>query len=261
MRTAVLVGGERSERFYPNHTDSDLTNPVPSVQVGVTGDGKSTTGNTIVGRAVFSTASGLCSSTSEAEHADFLSVEGGVPVEWRVVDTVGLHDTDMSGAETMRRFAAFSDSTPLGIDVFLFVARWGRWKPEHEAALDAFVANCGEEALSRTLLVWTCCSLSPAQLKAQVHTSAPKSLRLLLPKLAGPPCGVEQVAEGAAGARATLRGAMKNVVGKVDRYTNAALREARKRYDSRKEDERREFAAAIADLRKRSGPVVIEREF
>ena len=37
-----------------------------------------------------------------------------------------------------------------GIDVFLFVLRWGRFKPEHDEALAAFAVNCGETALRRT---------------------------------------------------------------------------------------------------------------
>ena len=36
-----------------------------------------------------------------------------------------------------------------GISVFLFVVRWGRFKPEHDEALAAFAANCGETALRR----------------------------------------------------------------------------------------------------------------
>ena len=46
----------------------------------------------------------------------------------------------------------------------------------------------------------------------------------------------------------------------MKRYSNEALAEARLRYDAKREEERQQFAAAVADWRKGSGPVVIERE-
>ena len=151
---------------------------------------------------------------------------------------------------------------PLGIDVFLFVVKFGRWKPEHEAALDAFAANCGEEALARTLIVWTCCPLSRKDLKLQVQKSAPASLRRMLPKLAGYPIGIEQIHKDLNAARSTLLQGLAGVLDThIGRYTNDVLHEARKRYRLRDEEERKNFAAAIADLRKRTGPIVIEREY
>ena len=44
------------------------------------------------------------------------------------------------------------------------------------------------------------------------------------------------------------------------RYSNTALAEARARHDIAREAERAAFAAAVADWRKGSGPVLIERE-
>ena len=35
----------------------------------------------------------------------------------------------------------------------------GRFKPEHERALDAFASNAGEDALRHTLLVFTHCDV------------------------------------------------------------------------------------------------------
>ena len=37
----------------------------------------------------------------------------------------------------MARFEAFAERAPDGIDAFVFVVRWGRLTPAHEAALDA----------------------------------------------------------------------------------------------------------------------------
>ena len=48
-------------------------------------------------------------------------------------------------------FSAFADDCMDGVDAFLFVVKWGRFKPEHERALDAFASNAGEDALVRCL--------------------------------------------------------------------------------------------------------------
>ena len=44
------------------------------------------------------------------------------------------------------------------------------------------------------------------------------------------------------------------------RYTNEALEEARAKHAAAEEAERQEFASLVADFRKGTGPVVIERE-
>ena len=179
-----------------------------------------------------------------------------------MVDTVGLQDTDLSAEEVMARFSAFSDHVPLGINVFLFVARYGRWKPEHEAAMDAFVRNCGEAALGHTLLVFTSCKLGDDELQRQLAEHAPKSLARLLDNLAGPPVGIDNL--GDQGARSALQAAVDAACAARPagqrRYTNAALAEARLRHDARQEEERVAFAAAVSDWRKRDGPLVVERE-
>ena len=150
--------------------------PRTIVLVGVTGEGKSSTGNSLCGRAAFAVSDGLCSETAAVAHADYLLIADDVQ-EMRVIDTVGLSDTDLPADEVMRRFAAFSDLTPTGIDIFLLVVRWGRFRPDHEAAVDAFVANCGEAALTHTVLVFTGCALEPDALANALEQSAPASLR------------------------------------------------------------------------------------
>jgi tRNA U34 5-carboxymethylaminomethyl modifying GTPase MnmE/TrmE len=233
------------------------------VVVGVTGDGKSSTCNTLAGSTLFEVSSGLCSATSECAHADYLHIDGDEVREMRVVDTIGLSDTDLPAEEVMRRFSAFSDQVPLGIDVFLFVVRFGRFKPEHEAALDAFVSNCGESALAHTVLVFTSCTLDAAALTDQLRSSAPASLQRLLPKLAGPPLAIENAdAASRAEGRKALHAAIKAVVTSNHGrgYSNAALAEARVRHDAKAEEERAAFAAAVADWRKGSGPVTVVRE-
>mmetsp|Transcript_47018 Transcript_47018/g.125843 ORF Transcript_47018/g.125843 Transcript_47018/m.125843 type:complete len:288 (-) Transcript_47018:129-992(-) len=232
------------------------------VLVGVTGDGKSSTANTLCGAEAFSVSSGFQSETRDCQGADYL--RGGV--SWRVVDTVGLHDTDLSQQEAMDRFALFADRATAGIDAFLFVVRWGRFKPEHDAALSAFVANCGEAVLSHTILVFTNCRESPEALRQALEAGAPGTLRRWLSQVQGV-VGIENPAPGAgldAGraardqAHAALDKLLATSAGR--RYTNEVFAEARSRATEQEEAERAAFAAAVAEWRRGMGPVKIERD-
>ena len=199
--------------------------------------------------------------TDECASTDYLLVQAGELVEMRVIDTIGLQDTDLPAAEVVERFSKFSDLVPCGIDVFLFVVRWGRFKPEHEAALDAFAANCGEVALRHTLLVFTHCSESAEGLERVLTRDAPASLREWAAK-AGGAVAVDNVLAAPEG-RAALHDAIERLcaTNKEHAYSNDALAEARRRHDARQEEERAAFSAAVADWRKGSGPVVVEREY
>mmetsp|Transcript_27553 Transcript_27553/g.74174 ORF Transcript_27553/g.74174 Transcript_27553/m.74174 type:complete len:253 (-) Transcript_27553:176-934(-) len=232
------------------------------VLVGVTGDGKSSTGNTLSGGSAFEVSAGLASATQESAHVDFMSMHDGEPAFFRVVDTIGLQDTNLPAEEVMQRFSRFAHLTPFGIDAFLFVVRYGRFKPEHEAALSAFVANCGDGALEHTILLFTHCTLSNDDLTAALADSAPPSLRDILPRLGGGVVAVENVTEALAGRERVLRcvAHMRSRNGSA-RYSNAALAKAQENYDAAKELERAAFASAVADWRKAgSGPVQIVRE-
>ena len=172
----------------------ESASPHVVVLVGITGEGKSTTGNTLSRTHAFAVSDGLSSATQGPAHIDYIQIDATGFREYRVVDTIGLHDTSLPAAEVMRRFSAFSDSCPAGIDVFLFVMKWGRFRPDHEAAFDAFRANCGEAVLSHTVLCFTACPLAPADLQAKLESDAvPPALRRVLPLLAAPAVAVENL--------------------------------------------------------------------
>ncbi|CAE7339725.1 CACNA1G [Symbiodinium pilosum] len=221
------------------------------VLVGVTGDGKSSTGNALCGQAVFPVSGGLHSETQELAHADYLC--GGS--FWRVIDTVGLNDTGLSQAEVLDRFSTFAEAAAEGISVFLFVVRWGRFKPEHDEALAAFAANCGEVALRHTLLVFTHCDLSDEALARQLSdTSTPASLTRWLQRIGGGAVGINNVES--ASARTCLQKAIERTVMSTGgmRYSNDALTQARANLREAEEAERKAFAAAVAEWRRSTGP-------
>ena len=75
------------------------------VLVGVTGDGKSSTGNSLCGLLAFKTSGGLQSETQAPTFSDYRRAG----TFWRVIDTIGLEDTGLPRTEVLRRFGLFSD--------------------------------------------------------------------------------------------------------------------------------------------------------
>ena len=95
-----------------------------------------------------------------------------------------------------------------------------------------------------------------------IAEEAPPSLRAWVARCAGAigVCNLEGPRRDAA--RAALHAAVEAVRRANDgrRYTNEALDEARAKHAAAEEAERQEFASLVADFRKGTGPVVIERE-
>lgn len=261
----------------PERLDDAETAPSRSiVLVGVTGSGKSSVGSSILGSGdnssgagggtakappPFAISAGLQSKTSEAAHGEVgrLSHSDGKLRTYRVVDTIGLHDTTLPAAETVERFLGFIEHVPhAGVDVFLFVLPWGRFKPEHEAAVDTFIAHCGARVLEHTVFVFTHCTLTNEELRAQLVTDAPAALRRVLPSLAFPSVvGVDLVAG------AQSRGAASRLLMAIDEACDSLWRPypletiaaaCAQRGEAQEEEERAAFASAVSDWRKGSAP-------
>jgi hypothetical protein len=146
-----------------------------------------------------------------------------------------------------------------GIDCFLFIVRYGRFKPEHEAALDCFARNVGNAALPHTLLCFTHCSLTKDELAEKLTSSAPPALSLWLGKVGGV-VGVDNASDAKA-SRDRLHSSIEMLreAQSHKRYSNEALDAAAGQYKLAEEADRILFQAAVGDWRKGEGPIVIER--
>eukprot|EP00435_Cladocopium_sp_Y103_P019163 s523_g4.t1 len=129
----------------------DLNQVAVLVLSGITGHGKSTLGNALTERENFRVSSGLSSETKFAKHEDML-LDGK---KYRVIDTPGFNDTDLSTEENWSRFAEFADLAPAGIDVFLHLVEWGRFNEEKARALRCLQEVAGEGCTSHVLLVFS----------------------------------------------------------------------------------------------------------
>lgn len=197
------------------------------VSIGVTGAGKSTLCNLIIGRHTFEESDGLRSATTAVGHID--CTRDGVPI--RVVDTVGLLSTTMEDGCPEQRsheetFGQFSDVTPSGVDVFLLTERYGCFTENQYRHFQLFKEWLGAEALKHTILVFTHIPNWKLQ-QTLVEGELPQSLKSIVKEVR---CvvGVESKQRQS---YADVLQAIRDVVGKneCERYSNATLQIASSR--------------------------------
>jgi len=149
---------DRMQMWKANPLDVDPQTRVVAV-FGVTGSGKSSTCNTLVGgrERNFEQSSTLLSVTKAVSYRDFMYKK----CPCRIIDTPGLADTHRTREEIAEELARFTALAPHGLAAILIIVPRGRFTPEQEEALLRIKELLGPLAVRHGIVVFTHC-LNPS---------------------------------------------------------------------------------------------------
>ncbi|KAK5609365.1 hypothetical protein CRENBAI_010788 [Crenichthys baileyi] len=132
-------------------TDLGPLEDIRVVLIGKTGNGKSSSGNTILNQVAFKTALSPNSVTSECRKARGVVDTSRVAV----IDTPGIYDTKYKEEEVLRKLIQCISLSAPGPHAFLIVIRLGRFTQEEQNTVELLGQVFGEEAAKYSMVLFT----------------------------------------------------------------------------------------------------------